>query len=192
MAIYLSKGQKVDLTKENPNLKNILIGIGWNVKSHETEDALELDTAVFLCGANGKCLASKDFIFYGNLEHDNGSIKHLSDNLKVNGEDDEQIQVDLSKMDSSTQKIAFAIIIYESNTKKQDFRQIEDCFIRIIDESTNTELLRYEIGGSFSDETSVVVGELYRYNGEWKFNAIGSGFTGGLVELCDHYGIKIK
>lgn len=192
MPINLSKGQKVDLTKGNPGLKNIMVGLGWDVNAFDSGSDFDLDAAAFMVGDNGKCPTDKEFVFYGNLEHTSGSVKHLGDNLTGAGDgDDEQIQIDLSKIPDNVARIAFTVTIYEAEARRQNFGQVSNAFIRIVDESTGTELIRYDLGEDFSIETAVVVGELYRNNGEWKFNAIGSGFQGGLAALCGHYGIEV-
>ncbi len=191
MPINLSKGQKVDLTKENPGLKSIMVGLGWDVNAYDSGADFDLDAAAFMLGENGKCITEKEFIFYGNLEHNSGAVKHMGDNLTGEGEGDEQIQVDLTKIPANVQKIAFTVTIYEAEERRQNFGQVSNAFIRIVDEATNTELIHYDLGEDFSIETAVVVGELYRHNGEWKFNAIGSGFQGGLAALCGHYGIEV-
>ncbi len=173
MPINLSKGQKVDLTKGNPGLKKIMVGLGWDVNEFDSGADFDLDAAAFMLGDNGKCPTEKEFVFYGNLEHASGAVLHMGDNLTGEGEgDDEQIEIDLSKV-------------------RQNFGQVSNSFIRIVDETSGAELIRYDLGEDFSIETAVVVGELYRYNGEWKFNAIGSGFQGGLAALCGHYGIEV-
>jgi tellurium resistance protein TerD len=192
MAISLSKGQKVDLTKGNPSLKNIMVGLGWDVNAYDSGADFDLDAAAFMVGANGKCPSEKDFVFYGNLVHPSESVKHMGDNLTGAGEgDDEQIQVDLTKIPANIEKVAFTVTIYDADVRRQNFGQVSNAFIRIVDEATNTELIRYDLGEDFSIETAIVVGELYRHNGEWKFNAIGSGFQGGLAALCGHYGIEV-
>lgn len=192
MPINLSKGQKVDLTKGNPGLKNIMVGLGWDVNAFDSGSAFDLDAAAFMVGENGKCPTEKEFIFYGNLEHPSKAVKHMGDNLTGEGEgDDEQIHVDLTKIPANVSKIAFTVTIYDAEVRRQNFGQVSNSFIRIVDEDTNTELIRYDLGEDFSIETAVVVGELYRHNGEWKFNAIGSGFQGGLAALCGHYGIEV-
>ncbi|MEG0962225.1 MAG: TerD family protein [Lachnospiraceae bacterium] len=191
MPINLSKGQKVDLTKGNPSLNNIMVGLGWDVNVFDSGVAFDLDAAAFLLGENGKCPTEKEFVFYGNLVHSSESVKHMGDNLTGEGEgDDEQIQIDLKKIPANISKVAFTVTIYEAETRRQNFGQVSNAFIRIVDEATNIELIRYDLGEDFSIETAVVVGELYRNNGEWKFNAIGSGFQGGLAALCGHYGIE--
>ena len=148
--------------------------------------------AAFMLGADGKCPTDKEFVFYGNLAHPSESVKHMGDNLTGEGEgDDEQIQIDLSKVPANIERIAFTVTIYEAEARRQDFGQVSNSFIRLVDETTGKEMIRYDLGEDFSIETAVVVGELYRHNGEWKFNAIGSGFQGGLAALCGHYGIEV-
>ncbi len=192
MPINLSKGQKVDLTKGNPKLKHIMVGLGWDVNVFVSSAAFDLDAAAFMLGDNGKCPTEKEFIFYGNLEHTTGAVKSMGDNLTGVGDgDDEQIQIDLSNIPANISKIAFTVTIYDAENRRQNFGQVSNAFIRIVDEDTNIELIRYDLGEDFSIETAVVVGELYRYKGEWKFNAIGSGFQGGLAALCGYYGIEV-
>lgn len=192
MPINLSKGQKVDLTKGNPGLNNIMVGLGWDVNAFDSGADFDLDAAAFLLGENGKCPSDKEFVFYGNLTHSSASVKHMGDNLTGEGDgDDEQIQIDLKKIPANITKVAFTVTIYDAENRRQNFGQVSNAFIRIVDETTNQELIRYDLGEDFSIETAVVVGELYRNSGEWKFNAIGSGFQGGLSALCDHYGIEV-
>ncbi len=192
MPINLSKGQKVDLTKGNPGLKRIMVGLGWDVNAFDSGADFDLDAAAFMVGANGKCPTEQEFIYYHNLTHPSEALKHMGDNLTGEGEgDDEQIEFDLDKIPANIEKVAFTVTIYDADTRRQNFGQVSNAFIRIVDETTNTELIRYDLGEDFSIETAVVVGELYRHNGEWKFNAIGSGFQGGLAALCGHYGIEV-
>ena len=192
MAINLTKGQKVDLKKGNPGLKKLMVGLGWDVNAFDSGADFDLDAAAFMLGDNGRCPTEKEFIFYGNLTHPSESIKHMGDNLTGEGEgDDEQIFVDLTKIPANVSKVAFTVTIYEAESRGQNFGQVSNSFIRIVDESTGQELIHYDLGEDFSIETAVVVGELYKHNGEWKFNAIGSGFQGGLEALCGHYGIEV-
>lgn len=192
MAINLTKGQKVDLTKGNPGLKKLMVGLGWDVNAYDSGADFDLDAAAFMLGDNGKCPSEKEFIFYGNLTHPSESLKHMGDNLTGEGEgDDEQIFIDLTKIPANVSKVAFTVTIYEAEERGQNFGQVSNSFIRIVDESTGQEVIHYDLGEDFSIETAVVVGELYRHNGEWKFNAIGSGFQGGLAALCAHYGIEV-
>ena len=192
MPISLTKGQKVDLTKKNPSLKNIMVGLGWDVNEFDSGADFDLDAAAFMLGANGKCPTEKEFVFYGNLEHTSGAVKHMGDNLTGEGEgDDEQIEVSLAKIPPNVERIAFTVTIYDAEPRRQNFGQVSNSYIRIVDADTDSELIRYDLGEDFSIETAVVVGELYKHNGEWKFNAIGSGFQGGLAALCGHYGIEV-
>ncbi len=192
MPINLTKGQKVDLTKKNPSLKNIMVGLGWDVNEFDSGADFDLDAAAFMLGANGKCPTEKEFVFYGNLEHASGAVKHMGDNLTGEGEgDDEQIEVSLADIPSNVERIAFTVTIYDAEPRRQNFGQVSNSYIRIVDADTDSELIRYDLGEDFSIETAVVVGELYKHNGEWKFNAIGSGFQGGLAALCGHYGIEV-
>ena len=192
MAISLKKGQKVDLTKTNPGLKEILIGLGWDINKYDGGADFDLDSSVFLLGASGKVASDDDFIFYGNLKHKSGAVEHLGDNLTGAGEgDDEQIKIDLSKVPADVEKIDFTVTIYEAEERKQNFGQVENAFIRVVDATNNKELIRYDLGEDFSIETAVVIGELYRNKGEWKFNAIGSGFGGGLAALGRNYGVNV-
>lgn len=190
MPINLTKGQKIDLTKGNPALKNITVGLGWDVNVFDSGAAFDLDASAFLLGSNGKCTADNDFIFYSNLKHSSGAVEHMGDNLTGEGDgDDEQIKVKLSDVPSDIDKIAFTVTIYDAENRRQNFGQVSNAFIRIVNGDTDEELVRYDLGEDFSIETAVVVAELYRHNGEWKFNAIGSGFQGGLASLCAYYGI---
>lgn len=192
MPISLQKGQKVDLTKTNPGLTKIVIGLGWDVNKYDGGSDFDLDTAAFLLGDSGKVQDQGDFVFYGNLSHKSGSVVHKGDNLTGAGEgDDEQISIDLSKVPETVQKITFTVTIYDPETRKQNFGQVSNAYIRVLDEGKNEELIRYDLGEDFSIETAVVVGELYRNGAEWKFNAIGSGFSGGLNALCANFGIDV-
>ncbi len=192
MAISLSKGQKVDLTKGNPGLSKILVGLGWDTNKYDGGYDFDLDAAAFILGANGKVLSDADFVFYNNLKHSSGAVQHMGDNLTGSGEgDDEQIKIDLAKVPANVEKIAFTVTIHEAEERRQNFGQVSNAFIRIADETTGQNLIRYDLGEDFSVETAVVVGELYRNAGEWKFNAIGSGFKGGLRALCLNFGVNV-
>lgn len=192
MAVSLKKGQKVDLTKTNPGLKEVLVGLGWDTNRYDGGKDFDLDASVFLLGANGKVASDDDFVFYGNLKHKSGGVEHLGDNLTGAGEgDDEQIKVFLDKVPADVQKIDFTVTIYEADERKQSFGQVENAFIRVANAATGEELIRYDLGEDFSIETAVVVGELYRHGGEWKFNAIGSGFEGGLKALGQNFGVNV-
>ncbi len=193
MPVNLKKGQKVSLTKDNPGLKKVVVGLGWDVNAFDTGGDFDLDAAAFLLGDNGKAAGSEDFVFYGNLKHPSGSVQHMGDNLTGAGEgDDEQIKVDLSLVPANVTKIAFTATIYEAEERRQNFGQVSNAFIRIYNEENGEEMLRYDLGEDFSIETAVVFGELYKNGNEWKFNAIGSGYQGGLAALCGNYGVDVE
>ncbi|MDR1579790.1 MAG: TerD family protein [Synergistaceae bacterium] len=191
MAISLQKGQKVDLTKGNAGLKKLHIGLGWDTNKYDGGAAFDLDAAAFLLGESGKVQSDADFVFYGNLEHASGSVKHMGDNLTGEGEgDDEVIKVDLSKVPANIAKIDFSVTIYDATARAQNFGMVSNAFIRVVNDDNNTELIRYDLGEDYSVETAVVVAEIYRHGAEWKFNAIGSGFAGGLKALCGNFGVN--
>ncbi|PLT31095.1 TerD family protein [Peribacillus deserti] len=192
MAISLSKGQKVDLTKSNPGLQNIVVGLGWDVNKYDGGNDFDLDSSVFLLNASGKCDSEKDFIFFNNLVGANGAVEHTGDNLTGDGDgDDEQVKINLSQVPANIEKITFTITIHEAEARNQNFGQVSNAFARIFNPANGEELIRYDLGEDFSIETAVVVGELYRHNGEWKFNAIGSGYQGGLASLVRDYGLNV-
>ena len=193
MPVSLKKGQKVSLTKDNPGLSKVVVGLGWDVNNFDTGGDFDLDAAAFLLGENGKAANSGDFVFFGNLRHSSGAVEHLGDNLTGEGAgDDEQIKIDLSRMPDHVTRVAFTVTIYDAEERRQNFGQMNNAFIRIFNETTGEEMLRYDLGEDFSIETAAVFGELYRHNGEWKFNAIGSGYQGSLAALCANYGIDVE
>lgn len=151
-----------------------------------------MDAAAFLLDSNGKVTSDSDFVFYNNLTHPSSSVQHMGDNLTGAGEgDDEEIKVDLSRVPANINRIAFTVTIHGAESRKQNFGQVSNAFIRVVDEVKNQELIRYDLGEDFSIETAVVVGELYRQGNEWKFNAIGSGFKGGLRALGINFGVSV-
>ena len=193
MPISLQKGQKVSLTKGNPGLKNVVVGLGWDVNQFDTGGDFDLDAAAFMLTDAGKVSRQEDFVFFGNLTHPSGSVQHMGDNLTGAGEgDDEQIKIDLSKVPENITKIAFTVTIYEPEKRRQNFGQINNAFIRIYNEDAGEEMLRYDLGEDFSIETAAVFGEVYKNGSEWKFNAIGSGYQGGLAALCAQYGVEVE
>lgn len=192
MGVCLTKGQKVSLSKGNPGLKDVVVGLGWDVNQYDTGGDFDLDAAAFLLAGNGRVTRNEDFVFYGNLQHPSGAVTHLGDNLTGVGDgDDEQIVVDLSLVPANITKIAFTVTIYDAEARRQNFGQVSNAFIRIYNKITGEEMLRYDLGEDFSIETAAVFGELYNHNGEWKFNAIGSGYQGGLAALCGNYGVDV-
>ncbi len=192
MPVNLQKGQKVSLTKGNPGLTRVVVGLGWDVNAFDTGGDFDLDAAAFLLADTGRVSKQEDFVFYGNLNHPSGSVSHMGDNLTGAGDgDDEQIKIDLSQVPDNITKIAFTATIYEAEARRQNFGQVSNAFIRIFNEVTGEELLRYDLGEDFSIETAVVFGELYKNGSEWKFNAIGSGYQGGLAALCGNFGVQV-
>jgi stress protein len=192
MPVNLQKGQKVSLTKENPGLNNVLVGIGWDVNRFDTGGDFDLDSAAFMLTDTGRVSSQDDFIFFGNLAHPSGSVRHMGDNLTGVGDgDDEQIRIELSKVPANISRIAFTVTIYDADSRHQNFGQVSNAYVRIMDESTGAELLRYDLGEDFSIETAAVFGELYKNGAEWKFNAIGSGYQGGLAALCNNFGVEV-
>ena len=193
MPISLQKGQKVSLTKGNPGLSKVVVGLGWDVNQFDTGGDFDLDAAAFLLTDSGKVSKSEDFVFYGNLKHPSGCAQHMGDNLTGAGDgDDEQIKITLSSVPAEITKIAFTVTIYEAEQRRQNFGQVNNAFIRIYNEETGEEMVRYDLGEDFSIETAAVFGELYKNGSEWKFNAIGSGYQGGLAALCASFGVDVE
>ena len=193
MPVCLSKGQKVSLTKDNPGLQKGIVGLGWDLNRYDTGGDFDLDAAVFMLTDSGKVSRQEDFVFYGNPKDPSGSVQHMGDNRTGAGEgEDEQILIDLSKVPENITKIAITVTIYDAEGRRQNFGQVNNSFIRLYNEQNNQELLRYDLEEDFSIETAAVFGELYRHNGEWKFNAIGSGYQGGLAALCAGYGVETE
>ncbi len=192
MAINLVKGQKIDLTKGNPALKKVIIGLGWDTNKYSGGYDFDLDASVFLVGANGKTNHDEDFIFYNNLKSRNEAVIHTGDNRTGDGDgDDEQIILEFAKMPSDVDKMAVTVTIHEAVERGQNFGQVSNAFVHVINEETNEEVLRYDLGEDFSIETAIVVCEIYRNGSEWKFSAVGSGFQGGLAALCKNYGLDV-
>ena len=192
MAVNLRKGQKVDLTKSNPGLKKVTVGLGWDINRYDGGDDFDLDASAFLLGAGSKVISDDDFVFYGAPNHASGGVVYGGDNRTGAGEgDDEQIHVDLSLVPAQIERIAFTVTIYDADVRRQNFGQVSNAYVRIIDDASGAELIRYDLEEDFSIETALVVGELYRHGGEWKFNAVGSGFEGGLTALCLNYGVNV-
>lgn len=190
MVIQLSKGQKVDLTKTNPSLQNVIIGLGWETGNRHSNHDYDLDASAFLLNSNGKCRKEEDFIFYNNLT--GPGITHTGDNRTGEGDgDDEQLIINFSKVPADVDKVAITVTIHDAQNRNQNFGQVHDAFVRLVDEDTNEEIIRFDLGEDFSIETSVVFCELYRHNGEWKFNAVGAGYQGGLAALVRDYGLSV-
>lgn len=191
MAISLVKGQKIDLTKGN-NLNKAVIGLGWDTNKYDGASDFDLDASAFLLDANGKAQNDYDFLFYNNLAHPSGGVTHTGDNRTGEGEgDDEQIKLEFAKIPASINTIAITVTIHDAIARAQNFGQVSNAFVRVFNEETNEEIVRYDLTEEYSIETAMVVCEIYRHNNEWKFNAIGSGFQGGLDALCKNYGLDV-
>ncbi len=192
MSISLSKGERIDLTKTNPGLTKVIIGLGWDTNKYSGGAEFDLDASAFLANAQGKVENDSEFIFYNQLKSPSGAVEHTGDNRTGEGEgDDEQINVDFSLMPGHIDKIGIAVTIHDAEARSQNFGQVSNAFVRVVNASDNQEILRYDLGEDFSVETAVIVCELYRHAGDWKFNAIGSGFSGGLGALCRNYGLDV-
>ena len=188
--VSLSKGQKVDISKNNPGLSKLLVGLGWSINNYGVD--FDLDASAFLLGADGKVLNDSDFIFYNNPEHQSGSVKSMGDNRTGgSGSDDEQIKVDLSKVPVGIKKIAFTVTINDAEQRRQNFGLVSSAFIRVVNEANGKELVRYDLSEKFSNETAVIVAELFRTSNGWNFSATGEGLTGGLASLCRKFGVNI-
>jgi tellurium resistance protein TerD len=193
MTISLSKGQRIDLTKTNPGLTRAIIGLGWDTNKYTGGEGFDLDASAFLLGENGKARGIEDFVFYNNLSVYSGAVVHSGDNRDGEGDgDDEQVQIEFAKIPSSIHRIGITVTIHDAQQRNQNFGQVSNAFVRVVNEHTGSEILRYDLGEDFSVETAVVVCELYRHGTEWKFQAIGSGFTGGLSALAHNYGLDAK
>ena len=200
MAVNLQKGQKVDLTKGNPGLKHIMVGLGWDEAKPSGGGLLsalfgggtqniDCDATAILLNANGKLAENKDVVYFGNLTHKSNAVKHMGDNLTGAGDgDDEQIFVDLEKIPESYSKIVFVVNIYEARARGQNFGLIKNAFIRLVDNDKKSEICRYDLSENYNGMTAMIFGEIYRHNGEWKFSAIGQGTSDNSIgDLAKRY-----
>ena len=191
MALTLSKGQNLSLTKTDPGLTKVLVGLGWDERQTDGAE-FDLDASAFMLLESGKVRSEADFIFYNQMDSTCGSVNHTGDNRTGEGDgDDEAIKVDLSKIPKEIQKIAITVTIDEFEERKQSFGQAANAFIRIVNDETNNEVVRYDLTEDYSTETAMVFGELYRHAGEWKFRAVGQGYNGGLNAMCAQYGVNL-
>ena len=190
MAISLQKGGNVNLSKEAPGLKKIIVGLGWDPRATDGA-AFDLDGSGFMLKADGKVRGDADFIFYNNLKSTDGSVTHMGDNTTGQGEgDDEKLSVDLSAVPADIDKISFAVTIHEPEQRKQNFGMVGKAYIRCLNAEGNAELARFDLSEDSSTETAMIFGELYRSGGEWKFKAVGQGFQGGLGPLARSMGVN--
>ena len=194
MGVNLSKGQRVSLDK---NMTMALIGLGWDTNKYDGGADFDLDASAFLLGANGKVRKDEDFIFYGNLKSSDGSVRHTGDNLTGDGDgDDEVLIIDFSKVPSDVQKIAITVTIYDAPVRNQNFGQVSNAYVRVArmaneNDMVGTEVLKFDLAEEFSVETALVVCEIYKNGADWKFNAVGAGYQGGLEALCRSFGVNV-
>ena len=190
MAISLQKGGNISLKKADPGIKKALVGLGWDDRGTDGAD-FDLDASVFLVAASGQVRSDADFIFYNQLTSSCGSVVHMGDNLTGQGEgDDEVVQVDLGNVPADVQKLVFAVTIYEASTRRQNFGMVANAFIRIVNDETNREIVRFDLSEDASIETAMIFGELYRHRGDWKFRAVEQGYQGGLGPLARSFGVN--
>lgn len=191
MAISLSKGGNLSLTKTDSSLSKILIGLGWDERATDGGD-FDLDASAFLLSVSGKVRSDADFIFYNQLRSSDGSVEHTGDNRTGQGDgDDEAIKVDLSRVPTDIDKIAITVTIHDAESRRQNFGQVANAFIRVVNDVTGQEVVRFDLAEDYSTETAMIFGELYRHNNEWKFRAVGQGYAGGLGAMCRQFGINM-
>jgi tellurium resistance protein TerD len=191
MGVSLSKGGNVSLSKEAPGLTDVLVGLGWDVRSTDGAD-FDLDASAILLGDTDKVLSDKHFVFFNNLTSPDSTVEHTGDNLTGEGEgDDEAIKVNLAGMAQDVQKIVFPVSIYDAQSRSQSFGQVKNAFIRVVNAANNSEIARYDLSEDASTETAMVFGELYRHGAEWKFRAVGQGWTTGLAGIAKDYGVNV-
>jgi tellurium resistance protein TerD len=191
MGISLNKGGNLSLSKTDPTLKNILVGLGWDARPTAGTD-FDLDASAFMVKADGKVRNDADFIFYNQMRSSCGSVEHTGDNRTGAGEgDDEALIVLLDKVPADIQRIIFTVTIHDADARRQNFGQVSNAFIRVVNKDSNNEVARFDLSEDASVETAMVFGEIYKHGGEWKFKAVGQGYAGGLAALARQYGINI-
>ena len=191
MAVSLSKGGNVSLSKEAPGLTSIVVGLGWDPRATDGQ-AFDLDGSVFLLNAGGKVRGDSDFIFYNNKTSSDGSVEHTGDNTTGAGEgDDETVDIELSRVPADVDKIAVCVTIHEGGARNQNFGQVSKAYIRVLNKSGGAEIARYDLSEDASTDTAMIFGEVYRHGQDWKFRAVGQGYTGGLGPLAQNYGVNV-
>jgi tellurium resistance protein TerD len=191
MGISLNKGGNLSLTKTDPTLKNIIVGLGWDARPTDGAD-FDLDASAFMVKEDGKVRSDSDFIFYNQTKSACGSVEHTGDNRTGAGEgDDESLVVQLDKVPADIQRVVFTVTIHDADSRKQNFGQVSNAFIRVVNKDSNNEVARFDLSEDASIETAMVFGEIYKHGGEWKFKAVGQGYSGGLAALARQYGINI-
>src|SRR4051794_29834953 len=191
MTVNLTKGGNVSLTKQAPGLSAVVVGLGWDARTTDGK-AFDLDASAIVCNPDGKALSDQHFVFFNNLTSPDGAVQHSGDNLTGEGEgDDEQVRVNLAGLPPEAARIVFPVSIYEGDTAGQTFGQVRNAFIRVVNQADNAELARYDLSEDASTETAMVFGELYRGTDEWKFRAVGQGYSAGLAGIARDFGIGV-
>ena len=190
MSVNLTKGGNVSLTKQAPGLSAVVVGLGWDARTTDGQ-AFDLDASAIVCNADGKALSDKHFIFFNNLSSPDGAVQHTGDNLTGEGSgDDEQVKVNLAGLPAEADRVVFPVSIYDGDTAGQTFGQVRNAFIRVVNQADSSELARYDLSEDASTETAMVFGELYRSGAEWKFRAVGQGYSAGLSGIARDFGIN--
>ncbi|MEO9138706.1 MAG: TerD family protein [Jatrophihabitans sp.] len=191
MAVSLTKGGNISLTKAAPGLTSVVVGLGWDARTTDGK-AFDLDASAIVCNAEGKVVSDKHFIFFNNLSSPDGAVTHTGDNLTgEGGGDDEQVVVNLAALPADADKIVFPVSIYDNGSAGQTFGQVRNAFIRVVNSADNAELARYDLSEDASTETAMVFGEMYRSGAEWKFRAVGQGYSAGLSGIARDYGVNV-
>ena len=191
MSVSLAKGGNVSLSKQAPGLTAVVVGLGWDPRTTTGAD-FDLDASAIMVDANGRVLSDGHFVFFNNLKSPEGSVEHMGDNLTGGGEgDDEQIKVNLATVPAECGKVVFPVSIYEADQRQQNFGQVRNAFIRIVNQSDNSEIARYDLTEDAATETAMVFGEIYRSFGEWKFRAVGQGYASGLKGIAQDFGVNV-
>jgi tellurium resistance protein TerD len=191
MSVTLVKGGNVSLSKEAPGLTNVVVGLGWDVRTTTGAD-YDLDASAIMLDAGGKVLSDRHFVFFNNLVSPDGTVEHAGDNLTGVGEgDDEAIKVDLAAMALDVTKVAFAVSIYDADNRRQNFGQVSNAFIRVVNAADSREITRFDLSEDASTETAMVFGELYRQGADWKFRAVGQGYASGLAGIARDFGVNV-
>ncbi len=192
MAISLQKGGNVNLSKTDPHLKQVLVGLGWDARSTDGVN-FDLDASIFMVTENGRVRSDNDFIFYGQLRSLCGSIEHTGDNRTGEGDgDDESLKIKLDEVPAGISRLMVAVTIHEAQVRKQNFGMVHGAFIRLVNIETNVEITRFDLSEDYSTETAMIFGEIYRYGNEWKFKAVGQGYAGGLKALAIQHGVNVS
>lgn len=191
MSVSLSKGGNVSLTKEAPGLTAVLVGLGWDARTTTGQD-FDLDASALLLGTDGKILSDQHFVFFNNLTSPDGSVEHTGDNLTGEGEgDDEAIKINLASVPAEVDRVVIAVSIYEPEQRQQSFGQVRNAFIRVVNQADNNEITRYDLTEDASSETAMIFGELYRNGSDWKFRAVGQGYSTGLRGIAQDFGVNV-